>query len=84
MSEADAKALSFETTGQMYRALLVPVYLPSLLISICISAITLTVPLFALELGADIGVTALVFALTGLGSMAVVVPAGYFTSRLGD
>lgn len=74
----------FQSTGQMYRALLVPVYLPSFLMSICLSSIMLTIPLFALELGADVGVTALIFALAGLGNMVVVVPAGYFTSRLGD
>lgn len=84
MQEAENQIPAFETTGQMYRALLVSVYLPSLLISICISAITLTLPLFALELGADVGATSLVFALIGLGSMVAVVPAGYFTSRLGD
>lgn len=84
MKETAPETYPFTTTGQMYRALLVSVYLPSLLISLCISALMLTLPLFALELGASVGVTSLVFALTGLGSMTVVVPAGYFTSRLGD
>lgn len=81
---SEAQATDFKTTSQMYRALMVSVYLPSLLIAICISAITLSLPLFALELGADVGVTSIVFALTGLGSMTVIVPAGYFTARLGD
>lgn len=72
------------TLRQMYRALFFPVYLPSFLMSVCLSSIMLVIPLFALELGAGLSVTSMVFALTGLGNMAVVVPAGYLTSRLGD
>lgn len=79
----DNKA-ELQTTSQMYLALLVPVYLPSFLMSVCMSSIMLAVPLFALELGAGVGVTALVFAVTGLGNLLVVVPAGYFTGRFGD
>lgn len=68
----------------MYRALLFSVYVPSFLTAICLSSAFLTIPLFALELGADVGTTSLVFAMAGLGNVVVVVPAGYLTSRLGD
>lgn len=68
----------------MYRSLLFSVYLPSFLMSICQGSVLLVIPLFALDLGADVGITALVFSLRGLGNMMFDVPAGYATGRLGD
>ncbi len=44
----------------------------------------LIIPLFALDLGAGVGITAIVFSLRGLGNMLADVPAGYATSRFGD
>jgi len=52
--------------------------------SICQGAVLLVIPLYALELGEGAGVAALVFAMRGLGNMAMDVPAGYATSRFGD
>ena len=52
--------------------------------SICQGSVLLIIPLFALDLGANIGITALVFSLRGLGNMLADVPAGYATSRFGD
>ena len=63
----------------MYRSLLFSVYLPSFLMSICQGSVLLVIPLFALDLGADVGITALVFSLRGLGNMMFDVPAGYAT-----
>ena len=85
MSQSEPRPTpSYETTAQMYRALLFTVYVPSFLTAICLSSAFLTIPLFALELGADVGATSLVYAMAGLGNVVVVVPAGYLTSRLGD
>ncbi|XOV88980.1 MAG: MFS transporter [Pseudomonadota bacterium] len=72
------------STWEMYRSLLFSVYLPSFLMSICQGSVLLVLPLFALDLGASAGIAAFVFALRGLGNMAVDVPAGYAASRLGD
>ena len=52
--------------------------------SLCQGSVLLVIPLFALDLGANVGIAALVFALRGLGNMAVDVPAGYAAARLGD
>ena len=68
----------------MYRSLAFSVYFPSFLMSMCQGSVLLIVPLFALDLGASVGVTALVFSLRGLGNMAVDLPAGYSTARFGD
>lgn len=68
----------------MYKSLFWSVYFPSFLMSICQGSVLLIIPLFALELGADAGTAALVFAMRGLGNMAMDVPAGYSSARLGD
>jgi MFS family permease len=68
----------------MYRSLLFSVYLPGFLMSICQGSVMLTIPLFALDMGANIGITAIVFSLRGLGNMAADIPAGYATARFGD
>lgn len=52
--------------------------------AICQGSVLLMIPLFALEMGANPAVAALVFAMRGLGNMVMDVPAGYFTARLGD
>ena len=72
------------TTWAMYRSLLFSVYLPAFLMSICQGSVLLVIPLFALDLGASVGVAALVFSLRGLGNMTADIPAGYAASRLGD
>ena len=71
-------------TWEMYRSLLFSVYLPSFFMSVCQGSVLLVIPLFALDLGANAGVAALVFSLRGLGNMVVDVPAGYAAARLGD
>lgn len=68
----------------MYRSLAASVYLPSFLMSVCQGSVLLTLPLFALELGSSAAITALVFAMRGLGNMILDVPAGVAASRLGD
>jgi len=72
------------STLAMYRSLAMSVYLPSFLMSLCQGSVLLMIPLFALHLGANPAVAALVFAMRGLGNMTSDVPAGFATSRLGD
>jgi len=52
--------------------------------AVCQGSVLLALPLFALDLGAGIGVTAIVFSLRGLGNMAIDLPAGWAVSRFGD
>jgi MFS family permease len=52
--------------------------------AVCQGSVLLALPLFALDLGAGIGVTALVFSLRGLGNMAIDLPAGWAVARFGD
>ena len=72
------------STWEMYRSLMLSVYLPSFFMSLCQGSVLLIIPLFALDLGANAGIAALVFAIRGLGNMMVDVPAGYAASRFGD
>ena len=72
------------STWQIHKSLAIKIYLPSFLMSICQGSVILAIPLYALDLGSDTGVAAFVFAMRGLGNMAVDVPAGYATSRWGD
>lgn len=72
------------TTWQLYRSLALSVYAPTFLMSICQSSVVLVIPLFALDLGSSAAIAALVFAMRGLGNIAMDVPAGYCSARLGD
>ncbi|MFP6808859.1 MAG: MFS transporter [Pseudomonadales bacterium] len=76
--------LTHLSTWEMYRSLLLSVYLPSFFMSLCHGSVLLIIPLFALDLESSAGIAALVFSLRGLGNMVVDVPAGYAVSRLGD
>jgi MFS family permease len=53
------------------------------MMSYCQSSLLLVIPLYALELGASPGLTALIFSLRGLGNMSADLPAGYITAKLG-
>jgi len=53
------------------------------MMSYCQSSLLLVIPLYALDLGASPGLTALIFSLRGLGNMVADLPAGYITARLG-
>ena len=45
--------------------------------SVCQGSVLLILPLFALDLGASTAITALVFAMRGLGNMVFDVPSGF-------
>jgi len=75
--------LSAPFTGVL-RQLVFSVYAPALLMSMCQGIALLMIPLYALELGANPGIAALIFSLFGLGNVLLDVPAGSVASRLGD
>ena len=65
------------------RRLLLPIYLPSALMAVAQMALLMVLPLYMLELGAGLSVTALVFAMRSLGSVVVNVPASLAIARYG-
>src|SRR5262245_51580998 len=67
-----------------YDRLLVPVYLPSLLMAVSQEALTILLPLYVLELGATPAFAALVVGLRGIGILLFDVPAGMLVARFGD
>lgn len=67
-----------------YDRLLVPVYVPSLLMAISQEALIILLPLYVLDLGASPGFAALAVGLRGVGILAFDVPAGMLVARFGD
>ena len=65
------------------RALGLSVYLPSSLMAVAQMALLVVLPLYVLDLGRGPSVAALVFAMRGLGSVVVNVPASLFIERRG-
>ncbi len=67
-----------------WRQVAVPVYGPTLLVSIGAGAILPLVALSARDLGASVGVAALVVAMLGLGQLVGDLPAGALAARIGE
>ncbi len=65
------------------RALGWSVYLPSSLMAVAQMALLVVLPLYVLDLGRSLSVAALVFAMRGLGSVLVNVPASLVIERHG-
>jgi MFS family permease len=64
--------------------LLLPVYVPSLLMAVSHEALTILLPLYMLETGASPAFAALVVGLRGVGVLLFDVPAGMLVARFGD
>ena len=58
------------------RRVILSIYLPAFLTSMCQGIALLVIPLYALDLSANASITALVFSLRGLGNVAFDIPAG--------
>lgn len=67
-----------------WRQVVIPVYGPTLLVSIGAGAILPLVALAARELGASLGVAALVVAMLGVGQLVGDLPAGALAARIGE
>jgi MFS family permease len=72
------------TDGFSWRQVAVPVYGPTLLVSIGAGAILPLVALSARDLGASVGVAALVVAMLGIGQLVGDLPAGALAARIGE
>jgi MFS family permease len=67
-----------------YDRLLLPVYVPSLLMAVSQEALTILLPLYMLHIGASPAFAALVVGLRGVGVLLFDVPAGMLVARFGD
>ena len=67
-----------------YDRLLLPVYVPSLLMAVSQEALTILLPLYMLDIGASPAFAALVVGLRGIGVLLFDVPAGMLVARFGD
>jgi MFS family permease len=67
-----------------YDRLLLPVYVPSLLMAVSQEALTILLPLYVLDLGASPAFAALIVGLRGIGVLLFDVPAGMLVARFGD
>ena len=65
------------------RALLLPVYLPTLLLAFAEGLLLPTLPAYARSFDVSFGMAALVLAAAGIGTMLADVPAGLILGRLG-
>jgi MFS family permease len=67
-----------------YDRLVLPVYLPSLLMAVSLEAMTILLPLYILDLGQSAAFAVLIAGLRGVGVLLFDVPAGMLVARFGD
>ncbi len=67
-----------------WRRIAVPAYGPTILVAVGQGAIQPLIALSARDLGASVGVAALVVALTGIGQLIGDLPAGALAARIGE
>ena len=72
------------SAGSVYRRLLLPIYIPTLLSSISLQALLVLLPLSVLETGAGAPAAALLIGLRGVGMLLFDLPVGLLLARLGD
>jgi MFS family permease len=67
-----------------FNRLLLPVYIPSLIVSASQTALLILLPLYAIELGMSAALAALIVGARGIGLLVFDIPAGVLASRFGD
>lgn len=67
-----------------YDRLLLPIYVPSLIVSASQTALLILLPLYAIELGMSVAAAALIVGARGVGLLFFDIPAGVLASRFGD
>lgn len=68
----------------VYRRLLVPIYVPTLISSTSLQALLVLVPLYVLEAGGGAALAAFLIGLRGVGMLLFDLPAGILLGRIGD
>lgn len=71
------------TTSAERRAMLLPVYVPTVLLAFGQGLLVPTLPLYALSLHASFALVSLIVAAAGLGTLVTDLPAGAMLGRLG-
>ena len=77
-------AVTALNNDRIHRQVLMPVYLPALLLAVPGQAVWILLPLYVLELGGSPAAAATVVGLRGVGMMAADIPAGMLAARFGD
>lgn len=67
-----------------FNRLLLPIYLPSLIVSSSQTALLILLPLYVIDLGMSVALAALIVGVRGIGLFLFDIPAGVFASRFGD
>lgn len=67
-----------------YDRLLMPIYLPSLIVSASQTALLILLPIYIVELGMGAALAALIVGIRGIGLFVFDIPAGVLASRFGD
>jgi MFS family permease len=70
--------------ASVYRRLLWPIYAPTLLSSVSLSALLVLLPLYVLETGGSAAFAALLIGVRGIGMLLFDLPIGILLARLGD
>jgi MFS family permease len=71
-------------TSSVYRRLLFPIYIPTLLSSVSLQALLVLLPLYVLEQSAGAPFAALLIGVRGVGMILFDIPVGILLARLGD
>ncbi|HJN03784.1 MAG TPA: MFS transporter [Alphaproteobacteria bacterium] len=69
---------------RIHGPLLLPVYVPALLLGIAAQAILVLLPLYVIAVGGSLAAASTAVGCRGLGMMAFDIPAGVLAARLGD
>jgi MFS family permease len=70
--------------GPPYTRLLLPVYVPSLIVSASQTALLILLPIYVVDLGMGAALAALIVGARGIGLLLFDIPAGVLASRFGD
>ena len=76
--------LNASVEPDVYRRLLLPVYLPSLLTSVGLQAQLILLPLYVLELTGSAVLAAVLIGVRGAGMLVFDIPVGLLAARYGD
>ena len=71
-------------TERIHGPLVVPVYLPAVLLGVSSQAILILLPLYVIDVGGSLAAASAAVGFRGLGMMAFDIPAGVLAARVGD
>jgi len=84
LSLSSKPARSRFTLPAPFDRLLLPVYIPSIIVSASQTALLILLPIYVVELGLGAATAALIVGVRGIGLLAFDIPAGVLASRFGE